>query len=568
MNNHNAKYVIKNINNVKNVANQLQDKGIDEIISNLYALRGVESFDDVNLLQQLEPWQNMLNIKKAATILSEAIINKKKICVVADYDVDGATSCAIALLGIRMFGGNIDYVVPNRFIHGYGLTPSVVDEVYKRKMPDLIVTVDNGISSHAGVDYANRKKIDVLVTDHHLAGDTIPSAKCIVNPNQPGDTFKYKTIAGCGVMFYVLCALRSKMIELNRYTKENVPNIFTLLDLVAIGTVADVVKLDLNNRIIVSHGINLIRKKQTRPGVLALIDVAKKKYNELSTTDIGFGIGPRINAAGRLEDMSIGIQTLLTNNYEKAHELALKLDSINKDRKKIENDMKEIALDMPELDKYNFSKVVFDESFHEGVIGIVASRIKEMFYRPTIVFAPASEEGLIKGSARSIPEVHMRDALDWVHKKNPNILEKFGGHSMAAGMTIKKEFFDEFCFLFDNAVQNFCLDKTLENIKEIDLELKGQEISVDLAKNLRKQIWGQGFPAPLFYGNFKILDQKILKEQHLKLVLHKDGQDFEGIWFFQPNKIDCDSVNLAYTLDVNTFLDKQTVQIMIDGILD
>lgn len=568
MNNHNAKYILKNLTEKQNISNQLSNKGIDQVIADLYALRGVEDFNEVNLEQKLEPWSNMLNTKKAASILSEAILNKKKICVVADYDVDGATSCAIALLGIRMFGGNIDYVVPNRFVHGYGLTPAVVDEVYKRKMPDLIITVDNGISSHAGVNYANRKNIEVLVTDHHLPGSTLPDAKCIVNPNQPGDTFKYKTMAGCGVMFYVLCALRNKMLELGIYTKENVPNIYSLLDLVAIGTVADVVKLDLNNRILVNYGINLIRKGRTRAGVLALIDVCKRKRNELSTLDIGFGIGPRINAAGRLEDMSIGIQTLLTDNYDNAHNLAKRLDSINKDRKKIETDMKDLALDMPELNNYQYSKVVFSETFHEGVIGIVASRIKEMFYRPTIVFAPASEEGLIKGSGRSIPEVHMRDALDWVYKKNPDILDKFGGHSMAAGMTIKKEYLSEFCNLFDQAVKEFCFDKTLENIKEIDMDLSANQINVNLAKKLRLEIWGQGFPPPLFCGEFEIKEQKILKEQHLKLYLIKDGCEFEGIWFFQPKMFEEKFIKIAYTLDVNNFLDKESVQIMIDGVIN
>lgn len=568
MNNHNAKYILKNLTEKQNISNQLSNKGIDQVIADLYTLRGVEDFNEVNLEQKLEPWSNMLNTKKAASILSEAILNKKKICVVADYDVDGATSCAIALLGIRMFGGNIDYVVPNRFVHGYGLTPAVVDEVYKRKMPDLIITVDNGISSHAGVNYANRKNIEVLVTDHHLPGSTLPDAKCIVNPNQPDDTFKYKTMAGCGVMFYVLCALRNKMLELGIYTKENVPNIYSLLDLVAIGTVADVVKLDLNNRILVNYGINLIRKGRTRAGVLALIDVCKRKRNELSTLDIGFGIGPRINAAGRLEDMSIGIQTLLTDNYDNAHNLAKRLDSINKDRKKIETDMKDLALDMPELNNYQYSKVVFSETFHEGVIGIVASRIKEMFYRPTIVFAPASEEGLIKGSGRSIPEVHMRDALDWVYKKNPDILDKFGGHSMAAGMTIKKEYLSEFCNLFDQAVKEFCFDKTLENIKEIDMDLSANQINVNLAKKLRLEIWGQGFPPPLFCGEFEIKEQKLLKEQHLKLYLIKDDCEFEAIWFFQPQMFEEKFIKIAYTLDVNNFLDKESVQIMIDGVIN
>ena len=563
----NTNYILKNIEPLQNTISELQEKGIDPIISQLYALRGIQNFSDVNLLQKLEPWNTMLNIDKAAKILSQAIIAKKKICVVADYDTDGATSCAIALLGVRMFGGNIDYIVPNRFIHGYGLTASVVDDVYKKVKPDLIITVDNGTSSFEGIDHAHKYKIEVLVTDHHLAADKLPDAECIVNPNQPGCPFKSKNIAGCGVIFYVLCALRQKMINLNLYTPQTAPNVFNLLDLVAVGTIADVVKLDLNNRIMVHHGLSLIHKKRTRPGIIALADIAKKDYSTLSTTDIGFGIGPRLNAAGRLEDMSIGIQTLLTDNFTKAQELSKQLDSINKKRKSIENDMKEIALDLPDLTSYQYSKVVYDETFHEGVIGIVASRIKELFYRPTIVLAPAAEEGYIKGSARSIPEIHMRDALDYVHKKDNNILVKFGGHSMAAGMTIKQENLERFKQLFDEAVQFFCNDKELKNIKEIDIQLDTPQINLDLAKLLRKEIWGQGFTTPLFSGIFNIKEQKILKEEHLRITLEKDGVEFVGMWFFNNQPIESNSAHIVYSVSVNEFLGDESVQLLIDGIV-
>lgn len=561
----NTTYILKDKEKVTPVVLELKERGVHPIISELYALRGVQNFQDVDLLQKLEPWTNMLNIEKAAKILSEAIISKKKICIVADYDTDGATSCAIGLLGIKMFGGNVDYVVPNRFIHGYGLTASVVDEVYKRKNPDLIVTVDNGTSSFEGVDRAHDKKIKVLVTDHHLAGSSLPDADCIVNPNQPDCKFGSKNIAGCGVIFYVLCALRQKMLDLELYTLKTVPNVFSLLDLVAVGTIADVVKLDLNNRIMVRHGLGLIHKKLTRPGILALAQVGKKDFRTLSTTDIGFGIGPRLNAAGRLEDMSVGIQALLTLNHDKAEELAIKLDGINKKRKNIEQDMKDLALEIPDLSAESYSKVVFDESFHEGVIGIVASRIKELFYRPTIVMAPSTEEGYIKGSARSIPEVHMRDALDWVHKKNPNILVKFGGHAMAAGMTIKKENLEEFQKLFEQAVEYYCDNRVLRNVKEIDLALPVDNINIDLAKLLRREIWGQGFTTPLFSGVFNVLEQKLLKEQHLRIKLEKDGQEFVGMWFFRPEMLEVDQVHIAYSLGVNEFLGKETVQILIDG---
>lgn len=546
--------------------NQLKENGVNEVMASLYSLRGVENFKDINLIQKLEPFENMKGAKEAAKILSKAILRKEKICVVADYDVDGATACTVAVRGLKMFGANVDYVVPDRFVHGYGLTPSVVDEAIKKKNPDLIITVDNGISSHAGVDHANKKGVRVLVTDHHLPGDTLPNAECIVNPNQPGCEFKSKSICGCGVMFYVLAALRQQMIDLEVYTTKNVPNVFSLLDLVAIGTIADVVKLDLNNRIIVNLGLNMIRKKQTRAGVLSIIQVAKRKHDQLSTTDIGFGLGPRINAAGRLEDMTIGINCLLTDNMDTATKLAQKLNEINQSRKELELDMKEQAMILPSLKETKYSKVAFDESFHEGVIGIVASRIKEQFYRPTIVFAPASEEGLIKGSGRSIPEIHLRDALDYVYKKKPEIIEKFGGHAMAAGLTIKKELLNDFCDLFEEAVEIFSDGKDLLNIKEIDLNLHGSQINLENAEAIRDEIWGQGFPPPLFVGEFNIVEQKILKDAHLKLKLEKDGEYFEGIWFFTSEKLEVEKANFVYTLGINEFLNTKTVQIMIEGL--
>lgn len=553
----------------KNYSRKLQEEKIHPIMADLYALRGVKDFNDINLVQKLEPFTNLKNIKEAAKMLAEAIFRKDKICIVADYDVDGATACTIGVRGLRMFGANIDYVVPDRFIHGYGLTPSVVDEAINKKNPDLIVTVDNGIASFDGIDYAHKKGIKVLVTDHHLQGDSLPNADCIVNPNQNDCTFKSKSLAGCGVMFYVLAALRSHMLQLGVYTEKDVPNIFSLLDLVAIGTIADVVKLDTNNRIIVKLGLNLIRKKQTREGVLALIDVAKRKAEQLTTTDIGFALGPRINAAGRLEDMTIGINCLLTDNAETAKKLAEQLNEINQSRKLIETEMKEQALDLPSLKITGNTRVAYDSSFHEGVIGIVASRIKELFYRPTIVFADAhGQEGYIKGSGRSIPEVHLRDVLDYVHKKNPNIIVKFGGHAMAAGLTIKKEELNNFNDLFEEAVNYFTEGKELLNIKQIDMDLPPEYLNLDTAKVIRDEIWGQGFPQPLFKGKFKVLEQKILKEAHLKLKLEKDGEILEGMWFFVNELLEKDEIEIAYSLGINEFMGNITLQIMIDGLYE
>ena len=563
-------YKLKKISsNDLKLVNQLNEKNVHHVMAHLYALRGIENFNQINLIQKLESYNNMKNIKQAAKLLAEAIFKKQKICVVADYDVDGATACAIAVRGIKMFGGNIDYVVPDRFIHGYGLTPSVVDEAIKKKNPDLIITVDNGTSSHDGVLRAHKKGVKVLVTDHHLAGDTLPDADCIVNPNQPGCEFKSKSIAGCGVMFYVLSALRQHMIDLNVYNKENVPNIFSLLDFVALGTVADLVKLDTNNRIMVKMGLDMIRNKKTHMGILALITIAKKKYEQLSTSDIAFGIAPRINAAGRLEDMSIGINCLLTDNLKTAENLASELNKINQSRKLLETEMKEQALDLPNLSQNKFSKVVYDESFHEGVIGIVASRIKELFYQPTIVFADAQENGLIKGSGRSISEIHLRDALDYVHKKNPKIIKKFGGHAMAAGLTIEKSELNSFVNLFEESIEFYSDGKLFSNIKEIDLELDNDYLNLETAELIRNEIWGQGFVAPLFIGKFKIIEQRILKEAHLKLILEKDGVQFEGIWFFVNELLDENiEFNLVYTLGINEFLGNKTLQIIIDGIFE
>ncbi len=560
-------FKLKNLSSVESVYQSLIVQDIHPVMSKIYALRGIENFNDINLVQKLEPFTNMKNIDLSSKILAKAILQKEKICVVADYDVDGATACTIALRGLKLFGANIDYVVPDRFVHGYGLTPSVVDEAIKKKNPDIIVTVDNGISSYDGVLHAQKKGLRVLVTDHHLPGDKLPPAECIVNPNQPGCQFKSKSLAGCGVMFYVLAALREHMIKIGIYNQKTAPNVFSLLDLVAIGTIADVVKLDLNNRILVRLGLDMIRNKQTKPGVLALINVAKRRYDQLSTTDIGFGLGPRINAAGRLEDMTIGINCLLTDNHDTAEKYAEKLNEINKSRKEIESDMKDEAMDLPSLEEGKFVKIAFSETFHEGVIGIVASRIKEMFYRPTIVFAPTHDSLEIKGSGRSIPEIHLRDALDYVYKKRPDIIVKFGGHAMAAGLTIKKEFLKDFTELFEESVEYFADGKDLLNVKEIDLDLETEFINCETAEMIRDEVWGQGFMPPLFMGQFKVIGQKVLKDAHLKLNLEKDGRKFEAMWFFHNEPITESLIDVTYSLGINEFMGETKVQIMIDNIM-
>lgn len=552
----------------KEAAQLLIERDIHPVMAKLYTLRGIKNFEEANLPKNLESFSKLKGIEEAAKILSQAILRKERICVVADYDVDGATACAIAVRGLKMFGANVEFVVPDRFLHGYGLQPSVVDEAIKRKNPDLIVTVDNGILSHAGIDYAHSKGVKVLVTDHHLAGDTLPNADGIVNPNQPECTFPSKALAGCGVMFYVLAALRQYMIELEVYPKEKAPNVFSLMDLVAVGTVADLVKLDKNNRVLVKLGLNSIRKGLTKPGILALCEVAKKPYEKLGTMDIGFGLAPRLNAAGRLEDMSIGINCLLTDSYDTALEYAKKLDEINKNRKLLESEMKAVALDLESLKTTGNSKVAYDSSFHEGVIGIVASRLKELFYRPSIVFADAHEGDLMKGSGRSIPEIHLRDALDYVYKKDPEIMVKFGGHAMAAGLTIHKHKYEDFCRLFEESVTYFSENQDLQNIKEIDMELEAEYLTLETAETLQSEVWGQGFPHPLFVGNFYIIEQRILKDAHLKLMVEKDHQRFEAIWFSRNTLIEGDQANLIFTMGINEFRGNRTVQLMVENILE
>ena len=562
----------------EHIVKELIDSGLDKSLAHLYALRGIEKYADIARTENLISFALLKDIGKAVAALRECILKNKRVCIVADYDVDGATACSIGLLGFKMLGMNITYVVPDRFRDGYGLTPGVVDQAIARANPDVIVTVDNGVASIDGIKHSNNKKIPVVVTDHHLQGDVLPEAFCIVNPNRNDCTFPSKALAGCGVIFYVVCALKEFMIMKGDLTRETAPDVNSLMDLVAIGTVSDLVKLDKNNRLLVDAGLRMIRNKQTRPGVLALIEVAGAKYEDLTTMDIGFKIGPRLNAAGRLEDMSIGINCLIEEDYEKAKDYAKRLDEINVNRKEIEKEMKEQALSMPSLNTEGNTCVAYGEDFHEGVIGIVASRLKEMFFRPSIVFAKAeteeNEDGTpkeehLKGSGRSIPEIHLRDALDYVHKKDLGIMVKFGGHSMAAGLTIHKHKYEDFCRLFEEAVVHFAEGKKFENVKMIDMDLPAKDISLEMAFKLSKEVWGQGFLPPLFVSEFSILDQKLLKEQHLKMRVEKDGVEVDAIWFFQPETLDTTKkVKLVYTLSINSFRGQDNVQLLVDGIME
>ena len=562
-------YKIKDITKDKEViANKIfKETNMHNVLAKLYALRNITSVDDINLKIALESYKNLYNINLATQIIIDAIKNNNLIYIVADYDVDGATSCAIAVRGLKMMGANVKYFVPNRFIHGYGLTPMVIDDILKIEKPNLIITVDNGITSVEGVLYAKEKGIKTLITDHHLEGDVLPDADCIINPNQKKDTFKNKSMAGCGVIFYVLSATKQQMIANGYFSEKNSPNIFSLIYLVAIGTISDVVKLETNNRILVKYGLEIIRQNKASVGINALCNIINKQTKYISTKDIGFSIAPRINAAGRLDDMSVGIQLLLTDDEQQAQILAERLNSINQERRSIEGEMQNIILQEEAISNTDYCKIAYDPSFHEGVIGIVASRLKEKFYLPSIVFSDSHDSNLLKGSGRSIPEIHIKDVLDSIYNNNTDLIVKFGGHAAAAGLTIRKENLNKFIQAFNETISKFISLDSLQNIQYLDLELQEGDINTDLARQLEIENWGVGFEEPKFYGHFEIIEQTILKEKHLKLLLKKGSNIYEGIWFMNNEPITDNNANIVYNLQVNRFRNQEKVQLLIEGLL-
>lgn len=558
----------------------LADAGLHPILARIYAQRGIESAAQLERgLARMLPLDQLKGIEQAAELLAEAITSEQRILIVGDFDCDGATSSALAVIALRMLGATqVDYLVPNRFEYGYGLTPEIV-AVAAERTPDLIVTVDNGISSIDGVAAANERGIRVLVTDHHLQGHELPAAAAIVNPNQQGDEFPSKNLAGVGVIFYVMLALRAVLREMGWFEEQEMaePNLATLLDLVALGTVADVVPLDHNNRILVGQGLARIRAGKCAAGIAALISVAKRNPSALAATDLGFALGPRLNAAGRLDDMSLGIELLLTDDSGRAMELAQRLDGLNHERRAIENEMKEEAmsiLDEMELDSSQdlpTGLCLFEPHWHQGVIGILASRIKDRLHRPVIIFAQA-DDGTIKGSARSVPGLHIRDALDAVAAGNPGLLTKFGGHAMAAGMSLALDDFDRFREAFDAEVRRHLGPEDLRREILSDGELTDSELNLDLAETLRAGgPWGQGFPEPMFDGVFELVSKRIVGEKHLKLVLRPAGSE-QAIDAIAFNTVDDDwpvevkQVELAYRLDVNEFNGKRSAQLMVEHI--
>ncbi len=553
-----------------------------------YRARGIGGLSDLDYrLANLATATQLKGVGAASQILAEAIEQQRNILIVGDFDCDGATSTSVAVLALKMMGaGSVDYLVPNRFEFGYGLTPEIVN-VAKQFNPAVLVTVDNGISSCEGVAAANALGISVVVTDHHLPGDTLPDAAAIVNPNQPGCEFISKAAAGVGVIFYVMSDLRRQLRENGWFERSGIvePNLANLLDLVALGTVADVVPLDGNNRILVEQGIRRIRAGKARPGILALIDVAGKDYRNLAASDLGFVVGPRLNAAGRLDDMSIGIECLLCDDPMKARQVALRLDELNQERKQIEGEMKSHASVLVEEfikntenkgggvageESLPWGMCLYDETWHQGVIGILASRMKEQFHRPVIAFAPANEDcNELKGSARSISGLHIRDALDRVATKHPSLLTKFGGHAMAAGMTINAQDYELFAKAFDEVVRDELDESQLEAIIVSDGELEDHELTVNTAELLRKAgPWGQNFLEPVYDGVFEVIQVRIVGAKHLKLVLQLEGssQLIDGIEFnsdWVGHETQLDKVRLAYRPDVNEFRGRKNLQLMV-----
>lgn len=546
-------------------AEMLRQQGIHPVLARLYAARGLSDVREMSSeLNTLIAPSGLLHIDAAASFLADAIATQKKLVIVADYDCDGATACAVGLRGLRMLGADVDFIVPNRFEYGYGLTPEIVALTAKEKSPDVIVTVDNGIASIDGVAEANRRGIEVVVTDHHLPGNTLPDARVIVNPNQPSCGFPSKNLAGVGVMFYVLLALRAELRRRGVFDAQTQPKLDVLLDLVALGTVADVVKLDANNRILVAQGLKRMRAGRMHAGVAALFRAAGREARKASPFDLGFALGPRLNAAGRLADMSLGIECLTTDDEGRAWAIAQQLDGINRDRRDIEAEMQDTALMLLDtFDPQNKTTIsVFDASWHQGVIGIVASRLKDKFYRPTITFAPAGE-GVIKGSGRSISGFHLRDALDLVSKHAPNLIDKFGGHAMAAGLSLRADAFEAFTQAFEAVGKAWLSSNQLERVLETDGPLEEAYFTTQFIELLDGQVWGQGFSPPVFCDEFRVVNQRILKEKHLKLQLEKDNCRYDAIWFGQTANLP-EYAKVAYRLDANEYNGVTRVQLLVE----
>ena len=554
----------------------LEQAGVHPLLARLFAARGVQNAQDLDdgLAQLISPTE-LTGAAQAARLLADAIAQQQRLCIVADYDCDGATACAVAVRGLRLLGAqHVSYIVPDRVVDGYGLTAPIAQRVHASGA-DVLITVDNGIASVEGVAAAQVLGLKVLVTDHHLPAATLPTADVIVNPNQPGCAFPSKSMAGVGVMFYVLLALRAELRQRGSFTPEQQPKLDTLLPLVALGTVADVVKLDANNRRLVAQGLKRIRAGALPAGLRALFVAAGRQTAHATTFDFGFALGPRINAAGRLSDMTLGIECLLTDDADRAAELAQALDAINRERRVIEGDMREQAMEIAESlfdegEEPPPAICVFDPDFHEGVVGIVASRIKDKLHRPTFVFAASNAPGKedeLKGSGRSIPGFHLRDALDLIAKRHPGVLLRFGGHAMAAGCTVAEEHLDVFEEAFNQVATEWLDAATLTRRLETDGPLAPEYLRVDLVDTLHKEVWGQGFAPPVFSEEVDVVSQRLVGEKHLALKLKHQGQPVDGIWFGRTEQLPR-RVKLAFRLDADEWQGQRRVRFLVEAAED
>lgn len=551
------------------IALSLVKSGITPLLARIMAARGIKVPSDITgKLVELIPYAELTNAREMAEIMADAIVAKKRMLIVADYDADGATACTVGMRALQAYGANVGFLIPNRLEHGYGLTPEIVDiAAVQVPRPDYIVTVDNGISSLPGIARANELGVEVLVTDHHLPGDTPPAARMIVNPNQVGCGFPSKSLAGCGVMWYVMWALKDVLAERGIPQANPSFKIASLVPIVAIGTVADVVTLDRNNRILVNEGLRYIKHGKSFPGIDALARVAKKDLLTLKTSDIGFGIGPHINAAGRLDSMDAGVECLLTDNVERAKVLANELHEINDRRREIEGKVVIEAVEqlLAKVEPDYYTAVLHADAWHQGVIGIVAGRIKERIYRPTFVMA-TGKNGEMKGSGRSIPGFHLRDALDTVATRNPGLLPKFGGHAMAAGVTVRAGSLGQFQRAFEEVSREMLSPALLNQCLETDGSLEAAEMTLSTVEFIKAHVWGQNFPEPTFVDEFAVTSFKKmgLDDAHLKLVLEKNGQKFNAVKFRHEGTDIPPKVRVVYKLESNTFMNNTSLQLMLD----
>ena len=550
---------------------RLVESGVHPLLARLFAARHIGSKDQLEQdFSRLIPPAELRNAGSAARLLADAIEQQKKLLIVADYDADGATACAVGMRALRAFGARVEYLVPNRMELGYGLSPELVD-IAARLKPDLLITVDNGIASVAGVARANSLGIGTLITDHHLPGDTLPEAQCIVNPNQPGCAFPSKALAGVGVMFYVMLSLRSELRQRGAFVDRQEPNLAALTDLVALGTVADVVPLDANNRILVAQGLRRLRSGAAKAGLVALARAGGRDPARASCFDLGFIIGPRLNAAGRLADMGLGIECLITDDEARAANCAQELDRLNRERRKIEAEMlDEASAALGDLAGLTGEAVIrsglilYEPGWHQGVVGLIASRVRERVHLPVICFAQASN-GELRGSGRSIPGFHLRDALDLVSKRAPGLILRFGGHAQAAGLTIRESDLGSFKELFERTAAELLPEAARLRVVETDGELESAYRSLDVAQMLEAQIWGQGFPPPLFCDTFTVQEQRIVGERHLKLRLVKDGQRLEAMRFNSLEPLPS-RVRAAYRVSVNEFNGLKRPQLTLESV--